>query len=117
MKRRKRATASKPKGTGSLKSPILKAPPCRCTYIISYGRGVGAGTGYTKAKHHCFCPALIYKYPLALLPQLGFMSGLGAGHFFVQLAERGKHVASAVEAIGSISPSLYGGSTPTQVQQ
>jgi len=49
-----------------------------------------------------------------LHPQLDFLSGLGAGYFFVQPTEREKLTASAVEATECIPPSLYGGSTPYQ---
>jgi len=68
----------------------------------------------SKAKHHRSIPVLIYKYPLAMYPQLDFLSGLGAGHFFVQVKGRGKHVAFAAEATESICPFMYGGSTPYQ---
>jgi len=49
-----------------------------------------------------------------MYPQLDFLSGLGAGHFFVQVKGRGKHVAFAAEATESICPFMYGGSTPYQ---
>ena len=61
------------------------------------------GMGYAEAKPHCFSPALIYKYPLALHSQLDFTFGLGAGSFVAKLTERGKLI---VFAAGGMSDAL-----------
>ena len=57
-----------------------------------------------KSKASLLNPALDYKYHSALHSQLDFLAGFRAEHFFVQLTERGKHVASAAGATERISP-------------